>query len=298
MSMANGTLFLGIDGGGTSCRARIVDADGTVLGEGLGGPTNTTLGIDSAYQEIIGTTVKALTAAQLSESDIGRLHAGFGLAGLHLERDRKAMLAYEHPFASLSIGTDAYTACLGAHDGKDGGIAIFGTGSCGYAIINGEGINIGGWGFRISDHGCGAHVGLEAIRRALQAHDDILPQSEFTHAVMDRFDNNPDKAVIWAESAKPTDYGTFAPLVVEYARRNDSLAQRILWESAKEAGQIIHALQRKGADRVALLGGFSKYLKDWLPGEVIPLLVEPKGDAMEGAIRMARQAFEQKGRRI
>ena len=33
-------LFLGIDGGGSKCRARIRDDGGRLLGEGAGGPAN------------------------------------------------------------------------------------------------------------------------------------------------------------------------------------------------------------------------------------------------------------------
>ena len=33
-------LFLGIDGGGTKCRARLRNAQGDLLGEGTGGPSN------------------------------------------------------------------------------------------------------------------------------------------------------------------------------------------------------------------------------------------------------------------
>jgi glucosamine kinase len=33
-------LFLGIDGGGSRCRARIRQVDGTLLGEAMGGPCN------------------------------------------------------------------------------------------------------------------------------------------------------------------------------------------------------------------------------------------------------------------
>ena len=33
-------LFLGIDGGGTGCRAAVCDGAGRILGEGRGGPSN------------------------------------------------------------------------------------------------------------------------------------------------------------------------------------------------------------------------------------------------------------------
>ena len=35
-------LFLGIDGGGTGCRAAVADASGRILGTGVAGPANLT----------------------------------------------------------------------------------------------------------------------------------------------------------------------------------------------------------------------------------------------------------------
>jgi ribulose kinase len=37
-------FYIGVDGGGTSCRARIEDAAGHLLGEGAAGPAATRLG--------------------------------------------------------------------------------------------------------------------------------------------------------------------------------------------------------------------------------------------------------------
>jgi N-acetylglucosamine kinase-like BadF-type ATPase len=39
-----GTTYLGIDGGGTRCRARIEDKNGGVLGEAGSGPATTRIG--------------------------------------------------------------------------------------------------------------------------------------------------------------------------------------------------------------------------------------------------------------
>ncbi len=167
--MVNQPLFLGIDGGGTICSARIMDADGRVLGEGRAGSANTRLGIERAFGEITAATVRALAEAGRDESHLSRLHAGAGLAGLTLESDMEEVARYPHPFASLTASTDAYVACLGAHGGQNGGILVLGTGSCGCAITDEGTVTVGGWGFNLSDHGSGAHVGLEAVRRALLA---------------------------------------------------------------------------------------------------------------------------------
>ncbi|TIU08421.1 MAG: N-acetylglucosamine kinase, partial [Mesorhizobium sp.] len=48
-SAASPHYFLGVDGGGTGCRARIEDEAGTVLGQGLAGPATTRLGFDAAW---------------------------------------------------------------------------------------------------------------------------------------------------------------------------------------------------------------------------------------------------------
>ena len=47
-------LFLGVDGGGTGCRARVETADGRVLGQGLAGPATLRLGVSGHMY--IGTT--------------------------------------------------------------------------------------------------------------------------------------------------------------------------------------------------------------------------------------------------
>ena len=283
-----GEMFLGIDGGGTTCRARLVDADGRTVGEGQAGPSNTTLGIDQAFGEILKAAHEACDRAGLDKSVLGATHAGFGLAGLPDGRDKRRLLDYPHPFASLAVDTDAHTACLGAHQGRNGGIAIFGTGSCGYAIIDGRGINVGGWGFRLSDHASGAWVGKRAIQAALQSFDGVLPPSSLAEAIMADFNHSPEQAVIWAETARPVDYGKITPKVVGQAEAGDALAVSLMGEAAHQAELLIRAVEAKGVREIACLGGFYKYLKSWLPDELAPLLVEAKGDALDGAIRMAR----------
>ena len=48
-----GPLYLGVDGGGTRCRARIEDKHGIVLGEGGSGPATMRLGLDKAWRSIL-----------------------------------------------------------------------------------------------------------------------------------------------------------------------------------------------------------------------------------------------------
>ena len=182
-------LFLGIDGGGSKCRARLCDGAGRALGEGEAGAANVALGLDVAFGEIRKAAEHALEDAGLSDVPLSDLHAGAGLAGMPLRREREELRRHPHPFASFEVDTDAYTACLGAHGGADGAILIVGTGTCGVIIADAEATYVGGWGLVIGDEGSGAHLGRAAVRRALREHDGILPRSRIGDAIMGEFES-------------------------------------------------------------------------------------------------------------
>ena len=77
-----GPLYLGVDGGGTRCRARIEDKHGIVLGEGGSGPATMRLGLDKAWRSIMRACEAAAEQAGLAREEFSSLHAGIGLAGL------------------------------------------------------------------------------------------------------------------------------------------------------------------------------------------------------------------------
>ncbi|WP_419901708.1 BadF/BadG/BcrA/BcrD ATPase family protein [Kiloniella sp.] len=281
-------LFAGVDGGGTSCRVRIETAEREVVGEGFAGPSNSRLGAARVYYEIEKACIEALHQSGRGREDFSVLHVGLGLAGLGLDSELKSILSFPHSFASVSGATDAYTACLGAHGGENGGILILGTGSCGLGIVDGEVINVGGWGFEISDHASGALLGLSAIRSSLFAAEGCRPETDLTRAIMAHFKNDPQVMVKWAERAEPHNYGSFAPTVFDYADKGDPLAERLVAKSVYEAGCMVQALLKRGVERICLMGGVSKRLESRLPEDIKPSLCDPLGDAMDGAIRMVR----------
>src|SRR4051812_35999499 len=224
-------LYLGIDGGGTRCRARLTDENGKKLGEGVSGAANIRLGLDAAWSAILGATDQALSEAGLGADAMGRIHAGFGLAGVCGPQDVEFLLSRKSPFAAVQVETDAHTACLGAFDGADGAILIVGTGSVGYALIGGVAHSIGGWGFEISDDGSGAAMGRAAIRAAVRAFDGLSAAGSLTDAVLAKL-GPPARIVEWASTAKPGNYASFAPLVLDHALRDDAVALEIIQQAA------------------------------------------------------------------
>src|SRR5262245_14816690 len=283
-------LFVGVDGGGTGCRARIEDAQGALLGTGIAGPAALRIGVDRALVEVEKACRAALEEAGLGSDTLSSVHAAVGLAGVGRKGALEELELRRHPFRSVVYANDATIACIGAHGGRDGGIVIVGTGSVGFAVVNGREVRVGGYGFPISDEGSGADVGLHAIRLTLRAHDERTVGTSLTRAVMARFQNDPFEAVAWMDHATATDYATFAPLVMRHADAGDSIARRIVRDAAEQIDELVRRLAECGASRVALLGGLASPMQPWLAPDVQRRLVPVEGDAVDGALHLARSA--------
>jgi glucosamine kinase len=288
--MTERDLVIGVDGGGTGCRARLEDAEGRVLGTGVGGPAAVRLGTDRSMAAVLQACKAALAVAHLPGEALARMDAAIGLAGLGRRGAVEQLTALAHPFRSIRFVDDAVIACIGAHGGGDGGIVIIGTGSAGIARVKGRVVRVGGYGFPISDEGSGADLGLQALRLALRAHDRRRPATDFTREVMSRFGNDPFEAVAWMDRATATDYATFAPIVMRCANAGDPVAGEIVRQAAGEIGALVHRLVDAGAPRIALVGGLAPRLEPWLAADVQRLLSPAQGDALDGALKLARGA--------
>ena len=285
--------FLGIDGGGSRCRARIRDAAGQLLGEAVGGASNIYQDFDGALAAIAAT---ARDAARLAGVPTENLHAGMGLAGIVTSVGAEKIATAQLPFASVTADNDAYAACIGAFSGADGGIVIAGTGSIGFALAGGERHMVGGWGFQLGDHGSGAWVGHHAVRRVALAIDGLLQPTRLIEDILSRTGRTRFELSRWSEQAMPKDYAQFAPIVFDCAGRGDVQGMMIVIEGAAAISNLGRALLARGAGHVCLLGGLSQVYPPYLDADVKRALVPPAADAMDGAIMMARRANGLAGR--
>jgi glucosamine kinase len=284
-------FFLGVDGGGTGCRARIEDEAGTVIGQGLSGPATTRLGIDEAWASVSRAFGAAIEEAGFGSADIARIRAGIGLAGIGRKGALEALMAIAHPFASIDFVSDGVGACLGAHSGQDGAIVIAGTGSIGLGFVDGRDLRVGGYGFPISDEGSGAALGLKVVQLALRAHDGRHERTALLSEVMQRFKDDPMEAVAWMDRATATDYAALAPMVIRHADQGDATGRRIVQNAAEQVDTFVRVLFDKGAPRVTLLGGLSSPLEPWLSPDVRRRLKPADGDAVSGAIILAKKSL-------
>ena len=290
------TLYLGVDAGGSHTRARIADEDGETLGTGQAGPANTRVGLGTAIAAIEAACEAAIRDAGVNAVQRHAIKAGIGIAGLNRKGVIAGLRDHPFPFASLAIASDAAIACLGAHAGGDGGIVIVGTGSIGFARVGDTAVVVGGYGFPISDEGSGADLGLRAIRASLWARDGRIAQTPMTQEVLARFSGSAGEIVAWMDRAGATEYGTFAPVVMDHANRGDPVAEPIVQEAAHRIDRLIRVLLERGAPSCCLMGGLAPRIQDWLAAGVRRRLSEPLSDALSGAILLAKMRGSPPGR--
>src|SRR5439155_17136666 len=135
--MSSEPLLLGVDGGGTRCRARLCSRSGMKLGEASAGPANIRFGLHQSFSAILQATMQTLTQANLSTRELARIIACLALAGACEPTALAAAQQHKHPFRKATITSDAHAACIGAHGGGDGGIIVVGTGTVGWAELGG-----------------------------------------------------------------------------------------------------------------------------------------------------------------
>ena len=228
----------------------------------------------------------AFAEAGIDPDRVGATPALLGLAGSNVGTYRRQLEAIL-PFPRCIVESDALIALEGALGAADGAIAILGTGSA-YMMRRGEMVRtVGGWGFLVGDQASGGRIGRDLLEEALLAYDNIRPASPLTAALLAAFRDNPRDVVEFTTTAKPGDFGGFAPMVFDYAACGDTVAETIV--AAIEASLDVLALRAN--EPVCLLGGLAALYGPRLSAPYRDRLRQPLQDALGGAVSMAARRF-------
>jgi glucosamine kinase len=288
---------IGIDGGGTSCRAAVADGTGSILGTGKAGAANIMSDPEGALANIVESAKAAFQGAGLPVSEIDKASVVLGVAGANVGPYR-ARIQASLPFARSRVVTDSLIALQGALGDGDGVVGAFGTGSVYSARRDGKITEIGGWGFVVGDQASGARLGRDLLEAALLAHDGVYPATPVTTLVMAEFGNDPQKVVEFAHTSKPKDFARYAPLVFGHAERNDAVALTIVQKAVRDIDDTIQSLLWPECRAICLLGGLAGAYRSRLATSHQTLMAEPKGDALQGAVTLAVElANEEEGGR-
>lgn len=283
-------FVIGIDGGGTSCKAALATADGTILARARSGAANIRTDLTGARANIVDAARQAFVAAGHDPDLIPTTPAVLGLAGANVGTYRQQLQAVL-PFRQSRVETDAEIALEGAVGSGDGAMAILGTGTAYMARHDGLSRAIGGWGFQVGDQGSGARIGRDLLEQTLLAHDGIRPASPLTTEILNVFRGNPEDLVEFTATAKPGDFGGFAPKVFDHAERGDAVAAAIIAKAVSDVEAALAGLDLREGDPLCLLGGLAPLYATRLSARYRALLRPPLDDALGGAVRMAVRLF-------
>lgn len=285
-------LYIGIDGGGSKCRATIYSDDGQQLGTAVAGRANPLHGLEQTFQSMIESSQLALVDAGFSPDTCHQLVAGIGLAGVNVGQFYQQIIQWQHPFKAMYLTTDLHTACIGAHHGEDGAVIITGTGSCGYAHVGQQSIILGGHGFALGDKGSGAWLGLKAVEHVLLALDGFACSSKLTESLLNYFNaKNAIDIVEQLAGQSSSAYAKLARIVLMCAQDGDAVAIAIVQDGANYISELARKLFVLNPNRFSIIGGLAEPLTPWLDNEIASKISPSISPPEYGAYLFGKKQF-------
>ncbi|WP_300055269.1 BadF/BadG/BcrA/BcrD ATPase family protein [uncultured Roseobacter sp.] len=293
MSDVSSYLFVGVDGGGTGCRVAIEGATGTRLAEAAGGPANYTTDPCRATQSVREALRAAAADAGLSSGWSERCIAHVGLAGVMSPEEGDA-LARELSFARVTVTDDRVTSVAGALGDRDGMLAAIGTGTIVAGRTDETTRFVGGWGHDLADQASGGWLGRKALRRMMLAHDGVAAHTDLTRALLAGFGGDPKAIMAFTNDAGPGDFARLARQIIDAARAGDPMGTALMQEGARFLHDCADSIGLVGDAVLCLAGGVGPSYADYLNPACRARLRPSHGTALDGALRLAREAFEKR----
>jgi N-acetylglucosamine kinase-like BadF-type ATPase len=296
-------LKIGIDGGGTSTRAVVIEHTNDeikVLGRGESGSSNHYgVGLETATKNISTAVGAAQSAAGIAENAVQSY--GFGLAGActpaeqSLLAGRLGVLAAGQNFV---IDEDAAAAQAGAFAGGAGAICIAGTGANCFGINeHGRRARADGLGPLLGDRGGGYRIGEAALRAICAAEDGSGQQTALVEPCLQALKISSIEELVqlvYQPNFARSRIAALFPVVMQTAQKGDALAQELLLDSGRElAATTLAVLRKLQLQRVAPVGGvfdnapvvrdaYKKHLQAAIPA--IELVAPQYGAAIGAAL--------------
>jgi len=294
-------LRAGIDGGGTTTRAILLNANNEVAGRGEAGSSNHySVGADTAVENVRAALEQAVEQAGATPTAI--VSWGFGLAGACSDQEQSTLAASLRrglkidESVPLIVDEDARAAQAGAFAGEPGVVCIAGTGANTFGINrHGQRARADGLGPLLGDRGSGYWIGENTLRAACRANDGSGPDTALLDGVLRQMqveDVDGLVATVYAPDFQRDRVAALVPVVLECAAAGDAVAREILTAAGRElAATALAVLRTVGVLPVAVHGGvlnrqspvreaFEATLRAAVSGILIQ---EPQHDAAYGA---------------
>jgi N-acetylglucosamine kinase-like BadF-type ATPase len=306
-------FFIGMDGGGTKTHAMIANAQGEVLAEHIGGPSNfQIIGVEKASETIFSLIQSCCESVGCVPKDIASIACGLTGAGRAGDQQRMAdglkryALKKKSTLKNIIIESDARVALEGAFKGEPGIILIAGTGSIAFGKdAKGMIHRVGGWGRILGDEGSGYYIGRLGLTAVTRHIDGRGGKTMLTNMLAKKFNLADQTAIINAVYKNGFDVASVAPAVIEAAQKKDEVCKMIIEQAVIELAEHVRIASEKilassktkikSKVRLAFIGGLianqtllSELLRRYLQ-ERIPFvsIIEPMASPAYGAVVLA-----------
>lgn len=292
--MTDSPFFIGIDAGGTKTIA-ISSAGDEVAGPG------TNLRRDGCSR---AATILSELLQSLNPPEGAAVYICAGVAGA-ANTENQAELVNElitrghSGHALIKILPDTSIAYYAAHQDRSGLLLITGTGSIYWARTRrGQMVRSGGWGSLLGDEGGGFRLGIAALR-ALTHEIDGGPVTLMSTFLCNQFEICSADDILDFIYKKQGNASLLAPIVLEAAQKEDTVAIHILQEQLQSLAKHLEYLLLKHPDielKLSLAGGltqnvfYTDHLKKALARVHAGLkYVEPSMSPARAALELAKK---------
>jgi glucosamine kinase len=289
---------IGVDAGGTHCRASLYDHNGNTISVGNACGANVFSDFGSAMQQINLAIDLAINNSMLA-IDRTSLIVGAGCAGGQTQQAQQNLAQWKSPYRHFFMTSDLHASCLAANSGRDCVILITGTGSSIAHYHDAHVTQYGGHGFIHGDEGSGAWLGLKAIQLLLKGNDNLFHDQRFCIAISqaiglnDRsksIDNNSSVDYILShfKSKLASDYAQLAPVIVRLQQAGNATASLLVSQGVDYLYSILTSNSLHCGPPISMTGGLAKIYQPLLEkklGQAVQLMQRP---AQDGAMLFAK----------
>ncbi|WP_419190706.1 N-acetylglucosamine kinase [Saltatorellus ferox] len=305
-----GPIAVGIDGGGTSTRALLMNAEGVTLGVGTSGSGNLhDMGPERLRAHLDEAWRGAWAAAGEAPRPADAVFCAMASVGTPGNRETVQRLVAEvgvAPLERVEVDIDLAGALAGGLGGGHGIALIAGTGSSCYGRDkSGATFQSGGWGSLLDDVGGATWIGTQAMVAAIRDFDGRGAATTLTSRVMEHFGLQHMRELlpkVDADGAARSARAQLAKLVTTAAQDGDATALEILGRGADALAECVEAVERRldfvsdATLEVVATGGLAENAGQYL--ELIHAAVQrrvpkavcitPRMSNVEGAAMLAR----------
>jgi N-acetylglucosamine kinase-like BadF-type ATPase len=244
--------IIGVDGGGTKTAVALADMNGKIIARAVTGISNPrNVGIEAAAKSIaegIYGVLKRRRNVKVASTFIGlpAIEEEFKNREneiiTEIKKNKKIAVIFK---GKIQIGSDQIVAFRSGAHGKDGIVAIDGTGCAVHGWNGGTQAKVNGWGW-LADEGSAFWIGQKTFQAILKSFDGRVPDTILEKmALKDLKLKNLDKLVKFVYS----DFAKNIPLLFkvcdEAASSGDKVAREILIQAGKEVALSVREVAAK-----------------------------------------------------